>query len=240
MSWQHAPLRDWTITVTIGELVGFTVPATVAVLLHDGSGLPLLVAMVAAGAVEGALLGLSQARVLRGVLPRLDRHRWIGLTAGSTALVWLLGLAPSTFTEVWRSWPTALVGTLGAVGVLVMLLSIGTFQWLELRRHLQRSGVWVGVTALAWMLGLLTFMAVAAPLWHAGQPVVLMVLIGVLGGVVMALTMAFSTGLGLRGMLRGQVSGPARPAVASEQQWGARHDQGAALARPAGEHPPPP
>src|SRR4029453_15417888 len=59
-------LLRWTLAVTLGETVGFAVPAA------GGAGktaagwgsLPILIAMVLAGAVEGAVLGTAQADCL--------------------------------------------------------------------------------------------------------------------------------------------------------------------------------
>lgn len=60
-----------------------------------------------------------------------------------------------------------------------------------------RAGRWVALTAAAWTAGLAVFMAIATPLWHEGQPVALVVLIGVAAGLAMALTVATVTGAGL-------------------------------------------
>lgn len=63
---------------------------------------------------------------------------------------------------------------------------------------MERAGSWVAVTALAWALGLVAFLAVTSPLWQPGQPPVLVFGVGVLGAAVMALTMATVTGLAVR------------------------------------------
>lgn len=52
-------------------------------------------------------------------------------------------------------------------------------------------------TALAWSLGLLAFFAVTSPLWQPGQPPVVVAVVGVLGGLCMAIVMAAGTGLTL-------------------------------------------
>lgn len=79
----------------------------------------------------------------------------------------------------------------GAVG------SLGTTQWLVLRRHRPHTTWWIGLTALAWVLGLAAFLAVALPLRHPGQPVAWIVLIGLLAGLVVAGTVAGVTGCGV-------------------------------------------
>src|SRR2546427_503405 len=63
-----------------------------------------------------------------------------------------------------------------------------------LRRHVPHAGRWIGATAAAWLLALVLFTAVPTPLWQPGQPVAVTALIGALGGVVMAGTVAAVTG----------------------------------------------
>ena len=54
-------LVRWVLVVTLGEAVGFTVPAAVGVAVTGASWGPLatLVAIVLAGSVEGAMLGAA-------------------------------------------------------------------------------------------------------------------------------------------------------------------------------------
>ena len=72
-------LVRWVLAVTLGETLGFTVPAAVGIAVTGDSWGPLssLVAILLAGSVEGALLGAAQAdRLYRWrVLP--TRRRWI-------------------------------------------------------------------------------------------------------------------------------------------------------------------
>lgn len=83
-----------------------------------------------------------------------------------------------------------LAAAVGIVVVVLLLASIGTGQWLELRRHLPRSWPWIPATAAAWCLGLGAFFAIAPPLWQEGQPLA----VGLLGALAMAVTMAAVTG----------------------------------------------
>jgi hypothetical protein len=52
-------LLRWVLAVTLGEAIGFMVPVVVGAGMAAGSWgpLPILIAMVLAGAVEGAVLG---------------------------------------------------------------------------------------------------------------------------------------------------------------------------------------
>ena len=58
-------LRRWTAWVTLGEFLGFCLPAVTAALLWDRSPWLMVPGVLAAGAGEGAVLGWSQTRVLR-------------------------------------------------------------------------------------------------------------------------------------------------------------------------------
>ncbi|MET7426310.1 hypothetical protein [Dactylosporangium sp. NPDC005555] len=79
----------WTVMTTAGELAGFTVPAaagaTSATLAWPAGA--SYAALLAAGFVEGAVLGYSQATVLRRALPALRVRRfWAATGAALTGL----------------------------------------------------------------------------------------------------------------------------------------------------------
>jgi hypothetical protein len=59
-------LLQWVLMVTLGEAVGFTVPAAVGIAVTSAPSGPAvsLLAMVLAGSVEGAVLGTAQADCL--------------------------------------------------------------------------------------------------------------------------------------------------------------------------------
>jgi hypothetical protein len=118
-------------------------------------------------------------------------------------------LVPTTY-ETWHHWPVPLQLAVLAVLAAVLLTSIGTAQWLELRRHVRHAGRWVGASALAWALGLGAFSAVSTPLWQPGQSTALIIVIGLLGGAAMAVTMAVTTGLVLRRLLVPQTASRSR------------------------------
>jgi hypothetical protein len=184
--------RAWVLVVTVAEFVGFALPATVGVLAPDG------IALVAAGAVEGAVLGWGQATVLRRALPGVSRPRWVAATAGAAALAYVVGLVPSTWGSAITTWHPVLMVSAAVVLGGVLLASIGTAQWLVLRRHVRRAGRWIGATAVAWLLGLGVFLGFTMPLWQPGQAVSTSVLIGIAGGLLMAATAAVVTGYALR------------------------------------------
>ncbi|WP_372595301.1 hypothetical protein [Actinotalea sp.] len=206
-------LGRWLRWVSVGELLGFCVPTAVFA-LTVALGVPdllVLPAMVLGGLGEGLVLGWSQSRVLREVLP-VPARRWTVATGVGGAVAWALGMAPSTFVAVWTTWPVVVIVLVGAVIGLALLLSIGLAQWTVLRRHLARARWWVLATALAWGVGLGVFGAVTSPLWRPGQGLPLVIAIGLLGGALMAVSMAATTGVALRELLRRQVlDAPAAP-----------------------------
>jgi hypothetical protein len=88
-------LARWIGVVSLGETVGFAVPAVVGA---TAGASPLFVPLLlAAGAVEGAILGGAQALVIRRLLPAVRPARWILLTAGAAVGV-IAGLAMAVVT----------------------------------------------------------------------------------------------------------------------------------------------
>jgi hypothetical protein len=158
--------------------------------------------LLAAGAVEGSLLGWGQARVLRRALPALPRRPWITATALAAVLAYAIGLLPSTLAAQVASAPPVLVVATAAVLGAGLLASIGTAQWLVLRHHVAHALSWIGTTAIAWLIGLGVFLGFSMPLWQPGQPLALVVAIGLVGGLLMAATTSLLTGLALRRLLR--------------------------------------
>jgi hypothetical protein len=193
----RAFLRRWLLVVTAGEVAGFALPAVVGPLTSDRSAAVSYPALVVAGLVEGAVLGWAQWSVARRRLPALSRRRWIGLTSVGAAMAYAVAMLAPTFWDVLSSWSIGLQVLVFALGGTLLLLTIGTAQWVELRRHVARAARWIAVTALAWCLALAVFFAVATPLWQEGQAFWLTLVIGVVAGLAMALTMAAVTGWGM-------------------------------------------
>ncbi len=195
-------LRRWVVVVTLGEWLGFAAPAIVGAWLLDRPPAVLVPSIIAAGIVEGGLLGGAQWLVLRRDLPRLTASRWAGLTVLGVGAAYPLGLLPSTLQQWWAKWPVVAQALFFVVVGLCLLATIGMAQWLELRHHVGHSGRWVLGTAAAWAGALGAFSLVAMPLWQEGQSMPLRILIGVFAGLVMATVMALVTGLVMRALLR--------------------------------------
>ncbi|MFG1991046.1 hypothetical protein ACGFJ7_13845 [Actinoplanes sp. NPDC048988] len=187
----------WLTTVTAGEFTGFAVPAVTGALTARASVTTGIVAILIAGAVEGTVLGLSQAAVLRHALPSLPARRWVAATAIGAVLAYVMGMLPSSTADRWTDWPPAVLALAGSVVGVALLASIGTAQWLVLRTALPRSASWIATTALAWLIGLGVFLGFATPLWQPGQPLALIVAIGAGGGLLMAAATSAITGLAL-------------------------------------------
>jgi hypothetical protein len=78
-------LKAWVGSVTAGELAGFCAPLLAIAVVAQQPDTVLVPTVVSAGAVEGALLGWSQARVLQRRCRRLSVTRWTGLTTLAAA-----------------------------------------------------------------------------------------------------------------------------------------------------------
>src|SRR5689334_238286 len=193
--------RRWTTVTTVGELAGFSVPATVGALATTGgwSGATAFAAVLGAGFVEGCALGFAQAHGWRGRLPALPVGRYTVATGVAAVLAYALGLLPSTLGDAAGGLvmvPTAVVAG------LALLASIGTAQWLVLRRAGLDRPVWIVTTGGAWLAGLAVFLVTAMPLWQPGQPWWLVTAIGAGCGLLMAFTVAALTGLAAVRLLR--------------------------------------
>ncbi|MFI7542454.1 hypothetical protein [Actinoplanes sp. NPDC049599] len=193
--------RRWLLVVTIGEFLGFSVPAVAGAVTAGWSTLAALGVILAAGAVEGTALGLAQASVLRQALPGLPARRWVLATAGGAVLAYVIGMLPSTLADRWAELPAAVLALGGLVLGVALLATIGTAQWLVLRTVLPRSASWIVTTALAWLAGLAVFLVFTMPLWHPGQPIVLVAAIGAAGGLLMAAVTSAVTGVALRRLM---------------------------------------
>ncbi|WP_433221502.1 hypothetical protein ACQP00_20815 [Dactylosporangium sp. CS-047395] len=187
----------WTAVTTAGELAGFVVPATVGAAAAttarwpDGVTYP---AVLAAGFVEGSLLGYAQASVWRSRLPGLGLRRYWTATGAAAVLAYAVGMLPSTLGERLTRLPTPVLVAAGLVAATMLLGSICTAQWLVLCRAGVDRPAWIAATAAAWAAGLAVLLLTAMPLWQPGQAWWLITVIGVGCGALMAATVAALTG----------------------------------------------
>jgi hypothetical protein len=191
-------VRCWSLATFLGEALGFGVPGAigaVAVALAVPEA-ALIVLMIGAGSIEGAALGLAQSIGMQRDLPFVPRWDWVCATALAAACAWALGMTFGTQAERLADVSIALaVIAAGLVGITIVL-SIGTAQWLVLRRYLSNARWWIAANAAAWLLGVGVVFAVMAPT-NEDTPAVLIGLLAVAGGVAMAAIVAVVTGYAL-------------------------------------------
>ncbi|GLZ27904.1 hypothetical protein Lesp02_00940 [Lentzea sp. NBRC 105346] len=192
----HDLTKAWFRWVTAGEFAGFLAPALAGALTSS----PVL--LVVAGIAEGAILGTAQALVLRRVLPKLKTAEWVGVTALAAGFAWAVAMVAVSNGARLAALPLVVQLLIAAVAGTGVLLSIGIAQWLVLHHQVTGAHVWVWANAIAWGAGLIVFTAVTTPLWQPGQPPVLIALIGALGGLLMAATMAAITGATLARLVK--------------------------------------
>ena len=225
-------LLRWVAIVGTGEFVGFLVPVTAGVLWADAPWGAIVI--VAAGAIEGAILGLAQWAVMRRDLSRLRPGRWIGLTALAASAAYLLGLLPAATESWWTTWPLIAQILLAIPLFSALLLSIGAAQWLVLRRNVAHAWWWILGTATAWLAGLGVFFAIAPPLWHEGQSTAVAVVIGGIAGAAMATVMALVTGatwLRLRRGVSSETAATPRASRPASRRSGRRARRGTGAVR---------
>jgi hypothetical protein len=195
-------LVRWVLVVTLGEAVGFTVPAAVGVAVTGASWKPLttLVAIVLAGSVEGAMLGTAEADCLYRwrVLP--VRRWWIVATSVGATVAWSLGMLPSTFNLRW----TAATAVVAGVGGLMLLTSLPLAQYFVLRDHVRRAALWIPINIAAWLLGIAWTLA-PSPVVDQSTPTGALILIYGIAGFCMAATVAAVTGVGMIRLLQSPV-----------------------------------
>ena len=154
---------------------------------------PEFAVILAAGSIEGALLGSGQAVALTCLqLPRDVLRRWPVVTSVAAALAWSIGLLPSSIPHIpWSSLATWLIAVvLGSA----LLLSIPVAQYLLLRSAIPTAGRWIWVNVLAWLVGICWTFA-PSPLVNASTPLLSLIGIYAVAGLLMAITVAVITGL---------------------------------------------
>jgi hypothetical protein len=118
--------------------------------------------MIAAGTLEGVIVGFAQWLVLRRRLRRLSRREWITATSIGALLAWAIGMAPSTLMALNQSAgsspPPEMNDTVKYALAAVMGAALGTIlgipQWRVLRRYVSGASLWVWGNTAAWAVGM--------------------------------------------------------------------------------------
>lgn len=194
-AWRTGLLRyRWVVAVTLAETLGYFAPACVGVIAtarHLSEPVQASL-VVAAGFVEGFLLGSGQALVLPFPIGKLRYALFTSIGAG---IVWASVMAMTTMFG--RGLSPVLMVLLGLVVGVIGLFAIGTMQWLVLRHYAPKAGRWIFWTAFAWVLALpLSF--TPAPFVDETTPLAPNLVLWSCGGLLMALVMALVTWQGVR------------------------------------------
>lgn len=195
--------RNWILATSSGELLGFAIPAVIGPAVYFlankylGGLSPVLIYAVTAvgGFGEGAVLGAFQSFVLKKYVKDFASSRFIIYTALAAVIAWLLGMTPSTLhIEIW---PVSLIIFFAVGASIIFLLSIGTAQWLVLRRYFENALWWIPVNALAWPIGVLVPVVTISLVPDNSSPV-LFVVAGIIGGYLMGVLVGIITGFCLK------------------------------------------
>jgi hypothetical protein len=155
----------------IGELIGLGGAAALAIAVistindtETTTGTIIAsVVMITGGVFEGVIVGLAQWRVLHYRLPLLSERSWVAATAAGAFVAWVIGMIPSTLmslrSEATSSSPPpeiseAVIYLLAAAMGLVLGPILALMQWVVLRRHVRRTGLWIVANAVAWALAM--------------------------------------------------------------------------------------
>lgn len=219
-------LRSWAGRMALAEFLGIGLVAAVALTFlrvwgephHMLGALAFLGCMLAAGAVEGALLGFLPGAALARAFPRLSGWEFGRNTLMIAAAAWLLGMLPSTLmtgasgaTSAGEPALWTVLAISSAGGAFAGSL-MGTAQWLALRKAVPRAGRWVYASAVGWAIGL-PLDVLAGTLPEAGDAWALSVALGAGLGLVAGLLVALPTGLLLIQLLRERDAGVSPPVV---------------------------
>lgn len=184
--------RRWILFVTVGEAIGFLVPAATGALTASPSlerwQVPLL---LLAGIAEGALLGAAQALAARRFRRPPPLWGWIGATALGAAIAWSCGLGISAIAQS-SALPVAAVIVAAVVLGLAGLVAMPMLQYLTIRRTIPRAAVWIPANAGAWAVGI-GWTMLPSPFIDETTPMQGLIAAYALAGLFMATTVAALT-----------------------------------------------
>lgn len=200
----------WTISCGAGEFVGMAAAAGIASLLVTLFGEPrslparlgCVVAMVFAGVLEGAAIGLFQWRVLRRVFPAISAQAWLTPTVIVAALGWFVGMLPQALLGNGNGNGTIAEPPLETMMIIVAIFgavagaAFGFAQWLVLHRHVERATIWIWANVCGWAPAM-TVIYFGATLPSDQWPTWAVVATGATTGILAGLVIGAVTGVGL-------------------------------------------
>ena len=203
----RASRHRWVIAVTLAEAVGFLAPSCAGILSakHGLAEVPQAGLVVAAGFLEGLVLGAGQAWALPFAV---RRGRFALLTALGAGLVWASVMSVSLLVRGAVLPPVLGIAAAVSAGLLG-LAAIGSAQWLELRHHTGAAQRWIAWTALAWVVAL-PFSFAPGPFVDEATPLASHFVLWGCGGLLMAYAMALVTWQGARGLSAVACAGSSR------------------------------
>jgi hypothetical protein len=168
--WNWKLWLQWVMANVTGEVLGLGLVGAVATAMVLTIGEPeaaivtLMMAgmMIAAGALEGVIVGFAQWLVLRRRIHRLRRREWVAATAIGALVAWAMGMAPNTLMALNQSagsspppeMSNAVKYALASVMGVVLGMILGASQWRALRRYVSGASLWIWANAAAWAVGM--------------------------------------------------------------------------------------
>ena len=159
----------WILANGLAEMVGlgltFTTIGLVIYLMDSAGPVGILLffgAAVLSGAIEASIVSMAQWWAMHPWFLQIRRFAWWLATLAGALLGYVLGYFPSTLMSMGEAaahtipveppeWLTLLL----AAGLGLAAGAILSFaQWLVLRRHVKRSGLWIPANMLAWAFGM--------------------------------------------------------------------------------------
>jgi hypothetical protein len=166
----------WTLATAITWAVGSNhIPLVLGSVPTEMAALGLIVLwliVLVIGGLAGLLLGAAQWQIIRlWGNPHLS-WPWVVATAIGLGVGWTIGSYLALWTiqaidfdpreqlfyglPVVRPNPLELVLRAAVVGAVVGLI-IGVAQWLALRRTVPNAGIWIQVSVVAWLVGVVLY-----------------------------------------------------------------------------------
>jgi len=163
--------QRWTLANALAELFGLGLTFVITGLVFSKldsqqtviSIILSFIFAVLSSAVEATVVGLAQWWAMRPWFPDISRFAWWRGTLIGALVAYVLGYLPSTLMSMGEAasqstpvdepaqWIVLLLAVgMGAIGGVVLSFA----QWLELRRKVERAGIWIPANMLAWACGM--------------------------------------------------------------------------------------